>query len=96
MLLMNVTILTVKDLREIGIAMNAALWGMSPALLAMCGGDGALVPQNRPGCVCRVRKRLGKLHADRAWVNRSGWLRRRGIPARIARYGTASRERLGR
>ena len=46
----------------------------------------------------RARKRPGKLHADRAYASRAHrvWLRRRGISARIARYGVESRERLGR
>jgi transposase len=46
----------------------------------------------------RARKRPGKLHADRAYASRAhrAWLRRRGIAARIARYGVESRERLGR
>ena len=46
----------------------------------------------------RARKRPAKLHADRAYASRAhrAWLRRRGIAARIARYGVESRERLGR
>jgi transposase len=46
----------------------------------------------------RARKLPGKLHADRAYASRAhrAWLRRRGIAARIARYGVESRERLGR
>jgi transposase len=46
----------------------------------------------------RARKRPGKLHADRAYASQAhrAWLRRRGIAARIARYGVESRERLGR
>ncbi|WP_370663343.1 IS5 family transposase [Massilia mucilaginosa] len=46
----------------------------------------------------RARKRPSKLHADRAYASRAhrAWLRRRGISARIARYGVESRERLGR
>ncbi len=46
----------------------------------------------------RARKRPGKLQADRAYASRAhrGWLRRRGIAARIARYGVESHERLGR
>ncbi|UVW30663.1 transposase [Massilia sp. H6] len=46
----------------------------------------------------RARRRPGKLHADRAYASRAhrAWLRRRGIAARIARYGVESRERLGR
>ncbi|MFL6675199.1 MAG: IS5 family transposase [Massilia sp.] len=46
----------------------------------------------------RARKRPGKLRADRAYASRAHrtWLRRRGIAARIARYGVESRERLGR
>lgn len=45
-----------------------------------------------------ARKRQGKLHADRAYASRAhrAWLRSRGITAHIARYGLASRERLGR
>jgi transposase len=45
----------------------------------------------------RARKRPGKLHADRAYASRANraWLRRRGIAARIVRYGIESRERLG-
>jgi transposase len=40
----------------------------------------------------RARKRPGKLHADRAYASRAhrAWLRRRGITARIARYGVES------
>ncbi|MBQ5942681.1 transposase [Massilia sp. AB1] len=46
----------------------------------------------------RARLRPSKLHADRAYASRAhrAWLRRRGIAARIARYGVESRERLGR
>lgn len=51
-----------------------------------------------PGLPGRARKRPDKLHADRAYASRLHrvWLRRRGIAARIARYGVESRERLGR
>jgi transposase len=51
-----------------------------------------------PGLPGRARKRHVKLHADRAYASRAhrAWLRRRGITARIARYGIESRERLGR
>lgn len=50
------------------------------------------------GLVGRARKRLGKLHADRAYASRAhrARLRSKGIAARIARYGVESRERLGR
>ena len=50
------------------------------------------------GLAGRARKRPGKLHADRVYASRAhrAWLRRRGIAARIARYGVESRERLGR
>lgn len=50
------------------------------------------------GLCGRPRKRPGKLHADRAYASLAhrAWLRRRGIAARIARYGVESRERLGR
>jgi len=50
------------------------------------------------GLPSRPRKRPGKLHADRAYSSRAyrAWLLRRGIAARIARYGVESRERLGR
>ena len=46
----------------------------------------------------RALKRPGQLHADRAYASRAhrAWLRRRGIAARIARYGIKSREQLGR
>ncbi|NHZ37104.1 transposase [Massilia sp. CCM 8692] len=47
----------------------------------------------------RPRAQTSKqLHADRAYASRAhrAWLRRRGISARIARYGVESRERLGR
>lgn len=49
------------------------------------------------GLSVRARKRPAKLHADRSYASRAhqAWLRRRGIAARIARYGE-SRERLGR
>ncbi|WP_370662027.1 transposase [Massilia timonae] len=45
-----------------------------------------------------ARKRPGTRHADRWYASRAhrAWLRRRGISARIARYGVESRERLGR
>ncbi|WP_374710483.1 transposase [Massilia pseudoviolaceinigra] len=45
-----------------------------------------------------ARKRPGKLHVDRAYCSRAhrAWLRRRGIAARLARYGVESREGLGR
>jgi transposase len=51
-----------------------------------------------PGLPGRARKRPVKHHADRAYASRAhrAWLRRRGITARIARYGIESRERLGR
>jgi transposase len=51
-----------------------------------------------PGLPGRARKRPVNLHADRAYASRAhrAWLRRRGITARIARYGIESRERLGR
>jgi transposase len=50
------------------------------------------------GLPSRPRKRPGKLHADCAYSSRAyrAWLLRRGIAARIARYGVESRERLGR
>lgn len=50
------------------------------------------------GLAGRARKHPRKLHADRAYASRThrAWLRRRGISARIARYGVESRERLGR
>jgi transposase len=43
----------------------------------------------------RARKRPGKLHADCAYASRAhrAWLRRRGIAARIARYGVESCEK---
>ena len=46
----------------------------------------------------QARKRPGKLHADRAYASRAhrAWVRRKGIAARIARYGVESSERLGR
>jgi transposase len=46
----------------------------------------------------RAPKRPEKLQADRAYASRAhrAWRRRRGIAARIARYGVESRERLGR
>jgi len=44
------------------------------------------------------RRRPVKLHADNAYDNRRvrGYLRRRGITARIARIGVESSQRLGR
>ena len=46
----------------------------------------------------RPRRRPIKFHADKAYDNRRvrAYLHRRGIPARIARIGVESKERLGR
>ena len=50
------------------------------------------------GLAGRARNRRGKLHADRAYASTAhrAWLHSRGIAARIARHGVASRGRLGR
>jgi hypothetical protein len=50
------------------------------------------------GLPVAARKRLGKVHDDRAYASRAhpAWLRGCGIAARIARHGVKSRERLGR
>jgi transposase len=46
----------------------------------------------------RARERPENLHADRAYASPAhrAWLRRRGIAARVTRYGVESRERPGR
>ncbi len=46
----------------------------------------------------RPRRRPVKFHADKAYDNKRvrTYLRRRGIPARIARIGVESKERLGK
>jgi len=78
-----------------------------PGLPLVAGISGAQVHDSRlliplvesipaiKGLSGRARKRLGKLHADRAYASTAhrAWLRRRGISARIARYGVAKAPR---